>query len=466
MTLGKAIAYILNDRKNDEGILTASNCVFDSSDAQAVTEQFERQLALADDAKATRGKPVVSHHIIQSFKPGEVTPEEALEIGVELVERFTGGDYYYVISTHVDRKHVHNHIQLCPVNVRTGKKLRVQRNTLRGLRRMSDRIVRERGLSVLPEWVPDRYRPTLGEMNAMIAGRSKRDILRANIDLAVGRSRSWEGFVVELRRLDVDVEARGGYVTFSMPGMQRRVRDFKLGPGFAQAELMARLGRSEVREFSIAPKLVEPSRDGQSFVVVLPGTSGDVRLRVPKRHMVLERSSARFYLPPTSWFQLFDRKGRPVRMVQPDALYEWLDRPQTRVGVRGDRQPVVGKTTKQKRFLEYRERQVEELREFTQEWAVREELGEHAEAQAAERVRELAREIREVAAERERVRDAVRSGRMSASEGHQMELSLNGDLMMLEREVKRFQTVLRDEKQQRTPSKSDRGTGRGRGGRR
>ncbi len=138
--LDKAIRYVLNGYKTNEQILTARfNC----------EPGWELKQML--DTKREYGKTdgVQYYHIIQSFKPGEVAPEQALEIAKAFVEEYLPG-YEVVIGTHVDKAHIHSHILFNSVNAETGRKYdNTIKNYYSQIRRISDRLCRERGLSVI-----------------------------------------------------------------------------------------------------------------------------------------------------------------------------------------------------------------------------------------------------------------------------------------------------------------------------
>lgn len=121
-TLGKAIAYITNPEKTQHGELVSSNFTHTPSDIR-LSEKM-----MVDDLQTTSGGTVLANHVIQSFDPTDpLTPEQAHTIGQEFVEKLTGGEYKYIIATHVDRDHIHNHILICAANETTHKKIRIHR---------------------------------------------------------------------------------------------------------------------------------------------------------------------------------------------------------------------------------------------------------------------------------------------------------------------------------------------------
>lgn len=103
-TVGKAVDYICNPGKTDEGILISSY----GCSPETAAYDFKFQLS-----KTSQSDPNKAYHLIQSFLPGEVSYREAHQIGVELADRLLEGEYSYVVTTHIDKEHVHNHIIFC-----------------------------------------------------------------------------------------------------------------------------------------------------------------------------------------------------------------------------------------------------------------------------------------------------------------------------------------------------------------
>ena len=139
-TLKKALDYICNPEKTDDKILISSfGCSYETADIK-----FGFTLAQAMD----KGNNL-AHHLIQAFDPGETTPEQAHEIGKRLADEVTKGQYEYVLTTHIDKGHVHNHIMFCAVNFMDYHKYNSNKKSLYGIRNTSDRICREYGLSIV-----------------------------------------------------------------------------------------------------------------------------------------------------------------------------------------------------------------------------------------------------------------------------------------------------------------------------
>ena len=148
-TLGKALAYIENPDKTDGQMLVSGyNC-----EPQTASIDFEMTAVLAHKARNLKRQRStnLAYHLIQSFSPEDaVTPEQAHELGKKLAFEYTGGKYEYVVATHIDKGHIHNHIMINAVSFYDYKKLRtVPYRTARQIRDISDRLCMEAHLSVM-----------------------------------------------------------------------------------------------------------------------------------------------------------------------------------------------------------------------------------------------------------------------------------------------------------------------------
>ena len=138
-TVNKAIAYILDPQKTDDAFYVSSyGCA--ASDAAAKEFEWTRNLAVQ---QGTQMPKVLARHLIQSFDIGEVTPEEAHEVGKQLADEWLKGKYEYVIATHIDKGHCHNHIIFNAVNYVDFHAYRSNKRTYRELRQLSDEICKE-----------------------------------------------------------------------------------------------------------------------------------------------------------------------------------------------------------------------------------------------------------------------------------------------------------------------------------
>ena len=170
------IDYILNGDKTEQKILTAHQGCEPGRECRQMLETKR-------DTENMGG--VQYYHIVQSFKPGEITPEEANRLGVEFAKRFTKGNHAFVVCTHIDKSHIHNHIIWSAVNLDCDRKFRNFWGSTKAVRRLSDTICIENGLSIVENPKPHgkSYNKWLGDQ----AKPSHRELLRAAIDNALAQ---------------------------------------------------------------------------------------------------------------------------------------------------------------------------------------------------------------------------------------------------------------------------------------
>ncbi len=192
---------------------------------------------------------VLAYHVIQSFAPGEVTPQQAHEIGCEFVRRAFAGRYEATVSTHLNTGTLHNHVVFNSVSFVDGRMFRNDfRGYFQGIRAVSDQICRERGLSVI---APERRGKAYAECKAEKEGApTVRSMIRADVDKALARAISWETFVAGLRKMGYSVRYGPNvkYATLRHKTGSRNIRLKSLGEGYDEAsirELLARRARGE-----------------------------------------------------------------------------------------------------------------------------------------------------------------------------------------------------------------------------
>ena len=176
-----SINYVKNPAKTDEGrLVTSYQCNGEIADAEFLLAK--RQYIAATGR--VRGKDdIIAYHLRQSFVPGEITPEEANRLGQELARRFTKGNHAFIVCTHIDKAHVHNHIIWNAVNLDCDRKFRNFLGSTRAVRRLSDTICIENGYSIVENPKPHSksYNKWLGDA----AKPSHRETLRLAIDRAL-----------------------------------------------------------------------------------------------------------------------------------------------------------------------------------------------------------------------------------------------------------------------------------------
>ena len=248
-TLKKALDYICNPAKTDEKIMISSyGCSHETADIE-----FGFTLAQA----INKGNNL-AHHMIQSFEPGEVTPEQAHEIGKRLADEVTKGQYEYVLTTHIDKGHVHNHIIFCAVNFMDYHKYNSNKKTLYGIRNISDRLCRESGLSIVKPGKQIEYTDKDGQRRARPAkeqgrsyaeyaadksGGSWKGKLKAAIDTVIPQSKDFEDFLRRMEAAGYEVKRRGDTISLRAPGQERftRLRGDTLGKEYTAERITERI---------------------------------------------------------------------------------------------------------------------------------------------------------------------------------------------------------------------------------
>ena len=178
------IDYVANPQKTDNGkLITSYAC--DSRTADAEFLLAKRQY-IAATGRVRGADDVIAYHVRQSFRPGEITPEEANRLGVEFAKRFTKGNHAFVVCTHIDKSHIHNHIIWSSVSLEYDRKFRNFWGSTKAVRRLSDTICIENGLSIVenPKLHGKSYNKWLGDQ----AKPSHRELLRVAIDNALSQS--------------------------------------------------------------------------------------------------------------------------------------------------------------------------------------------------------------------------------------------------------------------------------------
>ena len=212
-SLKARIDYVKNPEKTNGGeLITAYACSPETADAEFLLARNEY---LATTGRTHRNE-VIAYQLRQSFKPGEVTPEEANQIGYELASQFLRGDHAFIVATHNDRRHIHNHIVFCATTLDCTHKFRNVYRSDRLLAKLSDQICAEHNLSVINE-PNSQSKPYDQEL--MTKGEiSSRNILRMSIDAALRMQP--EGFDALIQLLE-DAGCwikRGAQISIKPPG--------------------------------------------------------------------------------------------------------------------------------------------------------------------------------------------------------------------------------------------------------
>ena len=229
-TLSKALDYIENPDKTDGKMLVSSfGCSYETADIE-----FEYTLS-----QALQKGNNLAFHLIQSFEPGEVDYQKAHEIGKQLADAVTKGQHEYVLTTHIDKGHVHNHIIFCAVNFVDHHKYNSNKRSYYGIRNMSDKLCRENGLSVVVPGKGSKGK-SYAEYQAEKTGTSWKGKLKTTVDALIPQVSSFEELLTRLQAAGYEIKP-GKYVSCRAPGQERFTRLKTLGADYTEEAVRERI---------------------------------------------------------------------------------------------------------------------------------------------------------------------------------------------------------------------------------
>ena len=232
-TVDSAIAYIINPAKTDEKLLVSS---FGCSVETAAKEfEWTKEMAKQHGMPDTK---ILARHVIQSFDVGEISPEFAHEIGRQFADEMLGGKYEYVLATHVDKDHIHNHIIFNAVSFVEHHAYKSYKKIYYDMRDISDKICAKNGLSVIP--------PTQGkgiaykEYSEAQKGTSWKQKLRFAIDKNVVLAKDFDDFIRLMQESGYEVKS-GKYISFRAEGQERFTRAKTISDNYTEERIKERI---------------------------------------------------------------------------------------------------------------------------------------------------------------------------------------------------------------------------------
>ncbi len=258
-TVQKALKYICNPEKTDGQIL------IDSFACGIETAHYDFMDALS---KSSGVGDKQAFHLIQSFAPGEVDFDTVHQVGIELADKLLENKYSYVIATHVDKEHCHNHIIFCAVDNVEHKKYNDCKRTYRHIRNLSDELCREHGLSVI---IPAGQKgKTHYEWQMAEAGTSWKAQMKSDMDNAIREAHSYEDFISQMQTKGYEVKGETfgdnalKYLSFSASGQTRftRVSEKNFGVGYTKELIRERIEKrvKAQEKFPVKRKFPFPER--------------------------------------------------------------------------------------------------------------------------------------------------------------------------------------------------------------
>ena len=238
--MSKAIAYILNPEKTDEKLLVSSyGCA-----SETAAREFEWTRRIAEQ-KGMNPVRIIARHVIQSFEIGEVTPELAHEIGKQFADEILGGKYEYVLTTHIDKDHVHNHLIFNAVDFVDYHAYKSYKRIYYDMREVSDRLCKENGLSVIP---PSQNKGMgYKEYTEAKRGTSWKQKLKQTIDRLVITAKDYDDFLRLMQEAGYEIKT-GKYISFRAEGQERFTRSKTIGENYTEERIKERIaGRTPRR---------------------------------------------------------------------------------------------------------------------------------------------------------------------------------------------------------------------------
>lgn len=412
-----AMAYIINPAKTDGGRLVSSNYERTRTDHDALAEGM-----LDDNRRSPKGirkNSRLAYHIKLSFSPDDpVTPEKVHELGMEFARRITGGEYKFVVATHTDRHHLHDHIMICAAS-RYGKHLKAElpKDIIDQWRAISDEICRREGLSVVfnpvveeqtrkmqdgetaegnvgtspardPERADEttepsktatprttrrtrkdepldrRYGMSMEEIYTSAKGMGVKDRLRMLIDLTSSTAENFEDWKDMLDIRGVDVTVRGRHFTYTLKDTGFKIRDAKLGQAYDMTNIMAGLAHTPVIPVTFNRRLVA-KQTRKTITVWLPGTHRKKKITFDAKRLVDDGGSTlRAFLPRDRDQIILDPSNRYAGKTTTTGLYQWFGEPTSRLEPQAtpERLPLrYGVSPAQQRYYQAQARRLDRL---------------------------------------------------------------------------------------------------------
>ena len=233
-SLEEAVDYALNRDKTESVCFeTGLSCLCETAFADM----------RANNLRWHKTGGVQGYHLVQSFAEGEVTPELAHQIGVELADQLLSGRYQAVVTTHLNTRHIHNHIVWCAVALDNGRKYHSNaRSYYTEVRAKSDALCRQYGLSVIETPESERGKRQYAKWQAETSGQPTwRTAIRMDIDEVVSMALTWRQFLALLEQKGYEIRMGRKYPTLRPPGKERFVRFKTLGKAYTPEAIRQRI---------------------------------------------------------------------------------------------------------------------------------------------------------------------------------------------------------------------------------
>ena len=267
--LGRVTDYVENPEKTNGGeLVTAYQCNPSIADQEFL---FSKRQYATITGRERKENDVIAYHLRQSFKPGEITPELANKIGYDLAMSLTKGKHAFIVCTHVDKHHIHSHIVFNSTALDCTRKFRNFWRSSFAIRKISDMLCLENGLSVIAEPKPSRgsYGTWLGEDKPPTV----RGQLEGLIDTALGHGcKDFDSFLAAMKAAGVEIK-QGKHLAFKIPNSKRFIRCDSLGDDYTEAAIMERISGKRI----VSPK-------AKAAAPTKPNMLIDIQARMQQAH--------------------------------------------------------------------------------------------------------------------------------------------------------------------------------------
>ena len=318
--MSKAIAYILNPEKTDEKLLVSSyGCA-----SETAAREFEWTRKIAEQ-KGMNPVRIIARHVIQSFEIGDVTPELAHEIGKQFADEILGGKYEYVLTTHIDKDHVHNHLIFNAVDFVDYHAYKSYKRIYYDMREVSDRLCKENGLSVIP---PSQNKGMgYKEYTEAKRGTSWKQKLKQTIDRIVITAKDYDDFLRLMQEAGYEIKT-GKYISFRAKGQERFTRSKTIGENYTEERIKERIaGRTPRRsQRQTTPKGISLIGDIQERIRLIDSRGYEYKAKLT---ILKEAARTLNYLTENSLLQYadlekkvedvhssYDRTGKELKGVE------------------------------------------------------------------------------------------------------------------------------------------------------
>ena len=318
--MSKAIAYILNPEKTDEKLLVSSyGCA-----SETAAREFEWTRKIAEQ-KGMNPVRIIARHVIQSFEIGEVTPELAHEIGKQFADEILGGKYEYVLTTHIDKDHVHNHLIFNAVDFVNYHAYKSYKRIYYDMREVSDRLCKENGLSVIP---PSQNKGMgYKEYTEAKRGTSWKQKLKQTIDRLVITAKDYDDFLRLMQEAGYEIKT-GKYISFRAEAQERFTRSKTIGENYTEERIKERIaGRTPRRNRSrTVPKGISLIGDIQERIRLIDSKGYEYKAKLT---ILKEAARTLNYLTENNLLQYadlekkvedvhssYDRTGKELKVVE------------------------------------------------------------------------------------------------------------------------------------------------------